>query len=67
MSEQKDSKLNRILINAGRYRLFGIVVSLLLLAVLAAHLLIPDKHFSEQEKRVLTQVPALSWDLKNRS
>ena len=62
MSEHKDSKLKKILSNAGRYRLFGVFVSVLLLAVLAAHLLIPDKHFSEQEKRVLTQVPALSWD-----
>ncbi len=62
MDKEKDPFLYSIMKICGRYRLFGLFIIILLTAVLAAHLLIPDKHFSGQEKRVLTEMPAFSWD-----
>ena len=42
--------------------IIGIFSLILLLEVMVLHLLLPDKAYSETEKRGLTQLPAFSWE-----
>ena len=44
-----------------RNKLITIMFCLLLLAGIALHLLLPDRYYSELEKRKLEQAPKLSW------
>ncbi len=44
-----------------RNKIITILFCLLLLAGVAAHLLTPDRYYSENEKRTLQRLPAASW------
>ncbi|MBO4418670.1 MAG: hypothetical protein J5789_02450 [Oscillospiraceae bacterium] len=44
-----------------RYKILSVLFCLLIMVGAALHLLLPDKYFSQQEKRTLKQFPGLSW------
>ena len=45
-----------------RNKVISVLFCLLLLSAVAVHLILPDKYYSENEKRTLKQLPKLSWE-----